>query len=502
MARSFLLVRSTFALCAFLSLAACPIDKEESPELGCDSQNHCHYDDNGKPVCDAGYEFEAPDDQDNLRCIPTIASCAPDPCNGHGTCADTTGAAVCSCNSNWASPWCTTCQTGYYEHPAGSGTCVEDPCLPDPCNGHGSCANTTGAAACRCSAGFDGSGCDACTDGGFGTYPNCFVPGPGYCATSQCWLVPPTEQTTCYNVSTSITCPGTAGSGTCDATAYCGQDAQYSNNPRTYTCYSSSTLQSPCDATADTDEVVTDSLTGLMWQRTWATGKTWQLALDYCVGLNYGGYTDWRLPSPHELSSLVNAERYSPAIDITAFPETPTDYFWTSSSAAYNSTIEACYVNFDTGRVISNDKNSTYSVRCVRLGPEEGAGGGDRYAVTEPVAGQQVVSDAVTGLMWTQQYATGKSWQTALAYCEGLSYAGFDNWRLPDRNELHSLVKYDVYHPASEMPDMPSDGFWSSSAYAGSFNAGYAWGVNFYDGSVTYGDRGHYSSARCVRLGP
>ena len=38
---------------------------------------------------------------------------------------------------------------GSYEFPLGSGSCIADPCLPDPCGGVGSCSNDTGVASCN-----------------------------------------------------------------------------------------------------------------------------------------------------------------------------------------------------------------------------------------------------------------------------------------------------------------------------------------------------------------
>lgn len=40
------------------------------------------------------------------------------------------------------------CGDGTIEFPFGSGTCIADPCQPDPCGGTGSCSNLTGAAVC------------------------------------------------------------------------------------------------------------------------------------------------------------------------------------------------------------------------------------------------------------------------------------------------------------------------------------------------------------------
>lgn len=47
--------------------------------------------------------------------------------------------------------------------------------------------------------------------------------------------------------------------------------------------------------------VYLDNTTGLRWSRYDGTTRTWENAITYCDGLNYGGYTDWRLPTQKEL---------------------------------------------------------------------------------------------------------------------------------------------------------------------------------------------------------
>jgi len=65
---------------------------------------------------------------------------------------------------------------------------------------------------------------------------------------------------------------------------------------------------------------------------------------------------------------------------------------------------------------------SATGMRCVRPGPiGSGIGGGSRFYISAPVAGEQVVYDAVTGLTWQKSYGTGNAWQQALFYCEGLT---------------------------------------------------------------------------------
>ncbi len=54
--------------------------------------------------------------------------------------------------------------------------------------------------------------------------------------------------------------------------------------------------------------------------------------------------------------------------------------------------------------------------------------------------GDGTVTDTVTCLMWQQVTQDEMSWNSAKAYCESLVLAGHDDWRLPSRGELWSIV--------------------------------------------------------------
>jgi len=76
------------------------------------------------------------------------------------------------------------------------------------------------------------------------------------------------------------------------------------------------------------------------------------------------GFTDWRLPSPAELHSLVNFNRSNPAIDTAYFPNTTAYYFWTSA-AAILSPAAATSVDFGTGS--AGGFSSRINAAAVRL---------------------------------------------------------------------------------------------------------------------------------------
>jgi hypothetical protein len=132
------------------------------------------------------------------------------------------------------------------------------------------------------------------------------------------------------------------------------------------------------------DGTVTDTATGLMWDKcsqgqsgaACATGTastiTWSAALSTAVTANntgYKGYIDWRLPNKNELETLVDISvATDPAINLTAFPATPASSVYWSSTTYTPSPAIAWVVNFVGGDTVANGKSSNYSVRLVRSG--------------------------------------------------------------------------------------------------------------------------------------
>ena len=108
-----------------------------------------------------------------------------------------------------------------------------------------------------------------------------------------------------------------------------------------------------------------DGRTGLTWQQAVDAGSyTHSQATAYCENLNLNG-GGWRLPRLKELQTIVDYSRADPAIDPTAFPATPSGYFWTSSPAAGSATLKwiVSFINGSTNRISST---GTFRVRCVR----------------------------------------------------------------------------------------------------------------------------------------
>lgn len=128
--------------------------------------------------------------------------------------------------------------------------------------------------------------------------------------------------------------------------------------------------------------------------------------------------------------------------------------------------------------------------------------------------GDGTVTDNATGLMW-KQCAEGLSgpgcaggqvvaynWQEAIQQGLEESFAGHTDWRLPNVNELSSLVEERCDSPAINggfFPGTPLGWFWTSSPCA--YFTNLSWAVYSDDGNVLDRYRSYKHSVRLVRGG-
>ncbi len=119
--------------------------------------------------------------------------------------------------------------------------------------------------------------------------------------------------------------------------------------------------------------------------------------------------------------------------------------------------------------------------------------------------GDGTVTDSVTGLMWQQEDdKTSYTWEQALTYCENLDVppSTYTDWRLPNNNELRSIVDNSQYNPTIDISaflNTKLSNYWSSTA--DNKYPGLAWVVNFSSGSVSLYDKTVSYYVRCVRGG-
>ncbi len=139
--------------------------------------------------------------------------------------------------------------------------------------------------------------------------------------------------------------------------------------------------------TIGADDVVLDRATGLMWAADGVAAgcnngntSSWANAITYCNGLNFAGFTDWRLPNLFELSSIVEMDRGGvvdePMLDPAFFPNMPVDpSFWAkywSSTTLASSSLSVWFLNHRERIVLSGTTLKTnslyYYLRAVRKG--------------------------------------------------------------------------------------------------------------------------------------
>jgi hypothetical protein len=113
------------------------------------------------------------------------------------------------------------------------------------------------------------------------------------------------------------------------------------------------------------------------------------------------------------------------------------------------------------------------------------------------------ITDQSTCLTW-QKAAPEKqmSWKQALSYCENLRLAGKSDWRLPNVEELRSIVDYTKFQPTINetfFPNTMSAFCWSSTSNA--YTTGIAWGVDFNYGRGNHLAKDSSYFVRAVRGG-
>ena len=337
-----------------------------------------------------------------------------------------------------------------------------------------------------------------------------------------------TGQTRCYDNAQEITCPE-------PGEPFYGQDAHYQPRiPRSYTKLGTGGIELLDDEPhidAGGQWIMTrDNVTGLVWEvktedeglrnkdntYTWYNpdadnqgtpdgGDCTGSACDtyfYIQALNhpdleFGGFSDWRVPSRQELSSLIDRDDYNPVIETHWFPHTSVSNYWTST--AFPTHYPGAWrLDFFHGLVGGADKTVAYHVRAVR--------GGQPGTLPHIIDNEDgTLTDQNSGLMW-QKCNKGESWNETTIECEGtalvhtweealsaaesLRLAGYYDWRLPNINELQSLVDDSKFNPAildQLAAETKSNYYWSSTTYHGVMNM--AWIVYFFNGFVLTSDK-------------
>ena len=324
-----------------------------------------------------------------------------------------------------------------------------------------------------------------------------------------------TGQTTCHDAGGRvIDCAGS------------GQDAELRNG-----------LPWPAPRFEVLESVVLDRLTGLLWTRDANMAEfplTWQEGLDFSSKMNRDnvlGYSDWRLPNRRELRSLMSHQTRKPALpDGHPFINVFSGWYWTSTTAAIN-TAYAWYIHMEGARMFYGHKEqffllwpvrgngdailpATGQTRCYDANgqPVSCAGSGQDGELQAGVpwpepryedAGSMVV-DRLTDLCWCPSAdLTGRpsTWDEALRAVADFNRRQGGSWRLPNINELESLVDCGAHSPALSHGHPfrnVREGYWSSTTSM--FEPDWAWALYLTKGAIGVGQKkgAHFSvSAVC-----
>jgi hypothetical protein len=130
------------------------------------------------------------------------------------------------------------------------------------------------------------------------------------------------------------------------------------------------------------------------------------------------------------------------------------------------------------------------------------------------INGDGTVTHLTSGLMWSQcslgqQWLNNQcigdalelDWAIASEQVKSVQLAGFNDWRLPDINEIETIVERSCYDPAINLtvfPQTPSLFYWSATP--DTYGPGAAWRLFFHYGDVYYYSyKFNLSAVRLVR---
>jgi hypothetical protein len=223
------------------------------------------------------------------------------------------------------------------------------------------------------------------------------------------------------------------------------------------------------------------------------------------VGL-CGHTSAWRLPTTQELLSIVNNGVFNPSVDTNYFPNTIGWLYW-SADTYVHSPQHAWGVDFGDGYATSHSKANDDHVLLVH---------GDQTSPSFSDNGDGTVTDNNTGLVWDRcswgqddvdcsgGSAAYHDWQAALGVAgtaNTANYKGHNDWRLPNKNELASLVDRSRLSPAIDGAVFPTTSpwlYWSSTRKLGQV---FIWFIDFDRGVASALPEHNGLHVRLVRSG-
>lgn len=277
-----------------------------------------------------------------------------------------------------------------------------------------------------------------------------------------------------------------------------------------------------------TKEIVTDESSGLMWQDSRLKHAGWKDSIDYCENLELAEFNDWRLPNFNELYYLSDRNKSQPAIsDIFRNTRGGRNYWTSTVHYNYENRNPIVWrVHFGPGTASWEHEINDYSIRCVRniskiidkkevdfsnlkTGQTKNIYKNDdgklQNGITRHfIRDNNIIIDNITKLEWQDSeinITLKKKWSEAKEYCAKMKFSGYEDWRLPEIDELVSITYKGKYRNSiySEFKKSKSANYWTSSTYLQ--NKETAWVVDFNGGASFSQSKEHDFNFRCVREG-
>lgn len=129
--------------------------------------------------------------------------------------------------------------------------------------------------------------------------------------------------------------------------------------------------------------------------------------------------------------------------------------------------------------------------------------------IAKTIDTHKIVIDRATGLIWPAEgtdlgfnSSSSDTWANAIAYANGLDFAGFEDWRLPNVKELLSLLDYGKIEPCIDGDFFTityPDDYWTSTSVLSDTSNAFA--VDLIDGGVVMLNKMLTKRIVCVRGG-
>ncbi len=229
-----------------------------------------------------------------------------------------------------------------------------------------------------------------------------------------------------------------------------------------------------------------DNVTGLEWEFREVPHRvlTMQQAIDYCDNAVDLPGQGWRLPTTKELT--YGSSKASTGSGPLIYDASRNDKLWHPNAG--------------------NPDSINKPVLCVR-----GEKLDERYTLgLGRDDSQSVVVDQDNALMWQDDSINASlelNWEDSIAHCEASEYAGYEDWRLPNINELLYVLPNEVFTHQTQL-DFPPGEFWDHtvdfrkvywSSTTHSRSEAQAWGIESESFSSPMFDKNDGYHVRCVR---